>query len=543
MENVRQAVASPGLGAGDFSREWRPLRYFNLYRATVAGLFTLLAVEHFAPRVFGQSDPRLFVVTAISYFVFSIAASFTIRARWPAFDVQVFLQVLADIVAITLMMHASGGVAGGFGVLLVVAVAGGSILTQGRIAILFAAMASLAVLLQQVYSYFYDPFPVSQYTQAGVLGVAFFATAILAFTLARRIRTSEALAAKRGVDLENLAQLNEHIIQRMQSGILAVDGGGIVRLINYSARALLGAANSGPGMGLRFFSPELAELFKRWSEDSSRTTHVFQPARMQVEVMASFAGLGRSARDGALVFLEDVSAMRQRAQKLKLASLGRLTASIAHEIRNPLGAISHAGQLLGESAGLSAADQRLTQIVKDNCQRMNGIVENVLQLSRRNASVPESFELKAWLDSFAGHFADTVGINGAQITVTVEPPELRVRIDPSQLQQVLQNLCENGIRHSEDGSGLSLVAGMHPESERPYLDVIDQGEGMSEELVDQIFEPFFTTASAGTGLGLYIARELCESNQASLNLVSTGRGGSRFRITFSDPRRQGGVAA
>ena len=518
---------------------WRPLRYFNMYRATLSGLIITLAFFGIAPRYFGQTNSDLFWITAIAYFAFSVLCSVSIQLRWGNFQVQVVAQVFGDIIAITLMMHASGGVVSGFGTLLVVAIAGGSILTEGRIAILFAATASLAVLFQQIYAWLFHPFSGTTYSQAGMLGITFFATAFLAYVLAKRVRASEALAAKRGIDLANLAQLNEHIIQRMQSGVLVLDEDGRVRLLNGSARQLLALSADLAGEPLARVSPELLELKENWQRDEERTSQMFQPINSPVDVMASFSRLGRDSSQGSLIYLEDASAMRQRAQQLKLASLGRLTASIAHEIRNPLGAISHAGQLLGEVPKLADSEKRLTEIIDENCHRMNAIVENILQLSRRKEAVHEQVNLESWLISFVDEFRARRNIDESRLKLVRSSLETAVRIDASQLHQVLWNLCENGLRHAGEPGEVVIRSGVRSGTRRPFLEVEDNGEGVPARIADNLFEPFFTTQSTGTGLGLYIARELCEINQASLNLVGSESGGGCFRVTFSDQRRQG----
>jgi len=226
---------------------------------------------------------------------------------------------------------------------------------------------------------------------------------------------------------------------------------------------------------------------------------------------------------------------------MKLASLGRLTASIAHEIRNPLSAISHAGQLLAESPQLQASDTRLTDIIQQHSQRMNSIIENILQLSRLQRSHPEEFLLKPWLQDFVTTFCSTQGIETRYITIDIAPLDTLVRIDPTQLNQVLWNLCHNGLRYSVKQTGnlrLTLHGGINNESVNPFLEVIDSGPGVSQDALDHLFEPFFTTEPKGTGLGLYISRELCESNQARLNYIPTPGRGSCFRIVFADPRRK-----
>lgn len=522
--------------AGDI---WRPLRYFNLYRSVLSGLFVVLVVSGTAPRFLGQHAPELFLMTAILYMGFSVACSFTIRWRRPPFSVQIFAQVMADIVAITLMMYASGGVGSGLGVLLVVAIAGGSILTVGRIALLFAAIGAVAILGQEVYAWAYQIFPDTAYTHSGILGVTFFATAFLAHVLADRLRRSEALALQRGLDLADLSVLNEHIIQRMQSGIVALDSEDRVRLINGSAKRLLAIGGPPADGPLRRFSQDLAKLVARWRANPTSTSHVFRPAGTGTDVIASFATLPQPNSPGALVFLEDSSAVTDRAQRLKLASLGRLTASIAHEIRNPLGAISHAGQLLAESPQLGESDRRLTQIIKDHSYRVNAIIENVMQLSRRRTPAPASFELGDWLVDFIQEFAGNRGLDAKDLCTEVAKDDVQVRMDPVQLHQVLTNLCENGLRYSTDRPYLTLRAGVMPEAERPYLDVYDTGAGVSPDVADHLFEPFFTTAQEGTGLGLYIARDMCEVNHASLSHLGQTERGHCFRIIFAHPRRQG----
>ena len=232
--------------------------------------------------------------------------------------------------------------------------------------------------------------------------------------------------------------------------------------------------------------------------------------------------------------------MAQQAQQLKLASLGRLTASIAHEIRNPLGAISHAGQLLAESQRLDAGDSRLTEIIKEHSQRVNTIIENILQLSRREHVHAKEFQLKPWLDEFLYDFCSSEHVSNRQISLDISPEDTEIRMDPSQLHQIMWNLFSNGIRHGGTKGLPTLVikGGVTQESHIPFLDIIDSGPGIDPETAQHIFDPFFTTEPHGTGLGLYIARELCECNQARLNYIQRQEGGGCFRITFADPRRR-----
>lgn len=540
MIDQPRTIARVSLSAGDTSyrQTWKPLSLFNLYRLVLAGLFSLVAITRIDLSPLGGEDHRLFMLTSIGYLVFGLLSALTIRWRTPRFQLQLYSQLPADIICITLLMYASGGVRSGLGTLLVAALAGGGMLMSGQMAILYAAITAIAVLGEEFYIWTNHIAAGPNFTHAGILGATFFATAILAYLLAKRAREGEALAAQRGVDLANMQQLTEYVIQRMQTGVIVIDLQQRVRLINESAWHLLGTIANPDQSRLVDLSPPLAAYLVLWQENSDRESQAFHPTPAGPEILPRFAKLGQA---GILIFLEDTAATAQQAQQMKLASLGRLTASIAHEIRNPLAAISHAGQLLAESPRMAAGDVRLTEIIQQHSQRMNAIVENILQLSRRQRSRPEEFELSSWLRDFIANFCSTQGIENHHISINIKPHDTIVRIDPSQLNQVLWNLCHNGIRYSLEKTGesrLKLHGGISEDSPNPFLDVIDSGRGVSPEAVDHLFEPFFTTEPKGTGLGLYISRELCESNQARLNYIPVLGGGSCFRIIFADPRRK-----
>ncbi|ADE13781.1 ATP-binding region ATPase domain protein [Nitrosococcus halophilus Nc 4] len=514
---------------------WRPLAVFCVYRLLIVFLLLGVVITGVGPRFLGQSQPDLFLITCLVYGAAAIALSVATVARIGGFYFQVLLQLSLDIGAITLLMHASGGVPSGLGMLLVVVIAAGGILTVGRTANALAALATLAVLFEQSYSLVSRDFEAVHYTQAGLLGATLFATALLAQVLAARIRESEALAAQQSLDLANISQLNGYIIQRLQSGVLVVDRNDTIRLINQAGEELLGLKPGREGDPLAMAVPPLAEQLACWrKEHHSYQPKAFRSALEQSEILPKFISLG--APYGTLIFLEDTSVLARQAQQLKLASLGRLTASIAHEIRNPLGAISHASQLLRESSTLNPSERRLLEIILNHCGRVNDIIKNVLQLSRRKHSRLEALLLKPWLLHFLEEFCRTHGIDRAAVVLQVDPGKVRVHVDPSQLHQILWNLCDNARRHSQDSDGspcLQISVGIKANTGQVFLDVMDRGPGIAKEAVDKIFEPFFTTQGAGTGLGLYLARELSECNDASLEYYPVPGGGSCFRLCFA----------
>lgn len=509
---------------------WRPLRFLTLYRLTLAGLLTTLFFTLPASKSLGSEYPWLFGVTCLGYLSFALVAGFAARLRRPGYRVQVFAQVLVDILAIVLLIHAGGGLESGLGILLILSVAVGGLLLPGQMAYFFAAVATLSVLGEFGLSLLQAPGSYSEdFTRAGLLGATLFTTAVIAHLIARRIRDTEALAEQRGVDLANLARLNEHVIQRLQSGILVVDEQGQVRLMNDTAWVMLQAPRERGGGHLQRLEPELARQLQRWHDEPGYSPDIFTPARSQASLMPRFTALGKQRGGATLIFLEDTAALAQQAQQMKLAALGRLTASIAHEIRNPLGAISHAGQLLAESAHLDAGEQRLTEIIRNHSQRVNTIIENVLQLSRRGQTNLQDLSMADWLHDFADELIRCENLAPERLTLTLQIDDLNVRIDPGHLHQVLWNLTHNALQHG-DGT-LELRLGLNA-AQQPCLEVLDRGAGIAADVEGHIFEPFFTTAASGTGLGLYLARELCELNRARLSYEPRPGGGSCFRITF-----------
>ncbi len=517
---------------------WQALTYFELYRFFVAFLFVSLFWIGRLPQPIGDYDATMFFVSVHIYLIVALAAIVFTHLQVPPYRIQVAVQVFLDIALITFLMYSSGGLDSGFGMLLVIVVAGGALLSPGRTGILFAAMATIAVLGHEVYSQFHRLFVQPNYTHAGLLGMTFFGTAFVSNALAARVQKSEALAKQRAIDIQNLSRLNEHIVQQMQTGIVLLDDQLCVRLVNGSARNLLVTRGDVIGKDVGVLSMDLERKVRSWLDGLGVQTTVFFHTTGGVELQASFSQLSTENRTDILVFLEDVATLRQRAQQLKLASLGRLTASIAHEVRNPLGAISHASQLLSESGSLDEEDRRLTAIIDEHSRRVNSIVENVLSIGRRNASQPDNFKLPAWLRTFSEEFLARHGLGSQALALEIEDEGIQIQMDPPQLHQVLWNLCENGIRYSRREPLLVLRCGIEYATQKPYIDIVDNGPGISAERRDQLFEPFFTTEAQGTGLGLYIAREMCEANQASLHLFTNTSNGCCFRINFARPSRQ-----
>jgi two-component system sensor histidine kinase PilS (NtrC family) len=389
-----------------------------------------------------------------------------------------------------------------------------------------AALASIGVLLQHTYQVLVGDAGVASYVQAGFLSIGYFATAWVAHVLARYTVQSEQLAAQREIDLANMAQVNQLVIQDMDAGVLVIDAAGKIRSRNAKADSLLGHLRSDQiETSLRDRAPALAGRIARW-RDSARPSA--EPTTTLIggkPVSVRFVPVGRDGAVGAVLFLEDLTRVQAQARQMKLASLGRLTANIAHEIRNPLSAISHATELLQEEGGLTDTATRLLRIIHDNTQRLDRMVQDVLRLNRRDNAHKEQFRLAEFLRTFVEQFCGIERIRPQVIRLELAA-EVTVRFDRSHLNQVMWNLCRNALRYCRSQPGSIRIRVDHSAwADRVRLNVIDDGPGVPPEYRAHLFEPFFTTATSGTGLGLYIAREVCEANEAALDYIESAAGG------------------
>jgi two-component system sensor histidine kinase PilS (NtrC family) len=520
---------------------WRVLILLNLFRLSVGAV--LLAVFYLvdAPRVVGGTDDTLAWRALIGLLAGGCAFLLLLQRRTPGTRVQTYLQFVIDLVAVALLIHASGGISSGLGGVLIVSVGTLALLLPTERAFLLAAVSTLALLAQQTYAQLQGLTTGAQFASVGILGAVIFVITAVVQLLRTRLVETEALAEQRGLDLRNLVELNEYIIQHLRESIVVVDSDDQIRLINESAIKQLGAGGSGGEQGLATVSSELTNQLRRWRSGSNvdRTQMSFTSPDGS-SIQPHFAPLSSGRSGGVVVFLEDTSLIADRVQQAKLAALGRLSASIAHEIRNPLGAMSHAGQLLAESPSMGKDEHRLTDIIRVNARRVSQIVESVLALSRREAAHPESLQLIPWVEDFTREFVQTLELYEGAVSLVGSSPDLEVRMDPTHLHQILWNLCDNAVKYASVAAGaiaVEISSGVLEPSGRPYLEVADRGPGIKPDKVEQIFEPFYTSQPGGTGLGLYISRELAERNGAALRYQPRPGGGSAFRIVFADPRR------
>jgi len=521
---------------------WRVLALVNVFRLLVPLVLAILFLT-LSPSPVGQARPAIFVGAATAYFLFAIGSIPSIRHRRPNIEIQTLVGTCVDVIAIAMLTYSSGGMGSGLGAVLVLPIAAASFIVGQRLALLFAALAALALLLQQGLIAITGTGDAADFTAAGIAGALIFVMTLGIGPLSRNLRESEERVRQREVDIANMAELNQFIVQHLRESILVVDENDSIRLINESAAQLLMRGPVQPGTPLGEVSPRLQYLLGTWrlhSYDWQMSSLSVVSADGGSMVQPHFVSLDAQAKGPTLIFLEDMTMLAERVQQSKLAALGRLSASIAHEIRNPVGAMSHAAQLLAEDSSLAPQDRRLTDIITTNGERVSAIINNVLQLSRRDSTRPERLELNAWIHEFLAEFRQTSQIDEHTLRFNPENSELDVRIDPTHLHQLMWNLCENALKYgrgpARDGS-VEIQTGRVAISERPFLAVMDRGAGISAADAERLFEPFFTAGSGGTGLGLFIARELAQCNRAVLAYEPRQDGGAVFRLVFADPQR------
>lgn len=513
------------------SSKRRNIKLYSLYRLAVASI--LLATQ-ILMRGGGLSlDQPIFTTKVLLiYFALSFILAGLAWIEQAKFEISLATQAVIDIGFILLMMHLFDQNQTGVGLLMIITIVFASLISDGRYALFYASIASIGILLEQTYNIYFKQASGANYTNAVLLSVACFATAWLAHTLARRMQTSERLASERGVDIANLAKINALITQEMPNGVLVVGESQLLSHYNQQFTTLTGLTDAqlseamAQKKPLATFAPELSRQLSQWaeSEQESKPTDAIKFSLPDRDLGIRFLPVSHSRASGAIIFVEDWSQAQTQAHQVKLAALGRLTANIAHEIRNPLSAISHANQLLQEDNS-DPTTMRMLQIISDNVQRVDQIIKDVLELNRRDRTNQESIQLNHFMTEFYQQFCAVEKIDGSAFNLKLPKDDVAIFFDRRHINQILWNLCKNGWRHCKKNKG-SLVLAVKTSRNSQFLNlqVIDDGEGIAPSIQSHLFEPFMTTEKTGTGLGLYIARELAEANGAKLDFTTADTG-------------------
>jgi two-component system sensor histidine kinase PilS (NtrC family) len=505
----------------------------------------------------GELLLRQLSVQVCAIYLLAAAAMQWVVSRWRRhFMLQLMSQVACDLTCISLLYMAAGGMRSGLAILYLFPLAGCAILAPLVLALFSASLATLFMLAHSTFGAISGS--ESLVLQAGLYGIAWFAVVLVVNRMAARLIGQEELAAQRGIEVGVQQAVNRLVIAHSADGILVVGADGTIYMSNPAAQQMLGgAAQELQGQVLQ----PIAAAYETWRADPTQSSAFITIKPFDEPVQEEMMAAWNARRDVALhlklrfaaadssgldvernvIFLEDVTSIEEKAQQLKLASMGRLTASIAHEVRNPLSAIGHANSLLEEDLE-APVHKRLLKIISDNVARVNRMVEDILQLSRKAQSHHEPMELHAFLNELKSEFDETHKLD-RKIVCLGGMQQVMVRFDPLHLREVLINLLNNAVRYAS-GTPASIRVFIVQVAGRPMeLHVQDDGPGISPQVRAHLFEPFYTTSSKGTGLGLYLARELCLNNdaildyehrfEASVTEDGARRSSGRFVITFA----------
>lgn len=519
--------------ASEAPSRWRALSLFGLYHLALGIVVLLVQGQHTVIDTLTPANPVLFRAMAWLFVAAAPVILFFARLRRPPFALQIDAVLLFDIATLTLLLHAGGGVDSGAGLLLAVSLAIGLPLTGGVAPFLFAALASSAVISGQAFLHLAGTAPLGGYVHAGLLGAAFFSIALLDYTLSRRLKVSEAKIREQEIHLEDLNEVNAFVVGLLDVGVVVVDGRNRVRMLNLRAERWLShdSAIQLP-LPLAALSPEISDCLNAWrtpgQQDANCTSEL---STATGDYRIEFVTLGGGTERAAVVLIRDLEKIRAESHKAQLAAIGQMSASIAHEIRNPLSSISQAAQLLREDDGATERQRRVSTLILRNSERLNTVVDNVLALARRRDPSPQAVALCRFAQQVAAQLRAAWATGTAIIDAHCHN-DVQASFDPGHLEQVLVILCENAVRHAEPADErlrVELIVGTGDDAV-PVLDIVDNGEGIAPDVAGKIFEPFFSSGDSA-GLGLFLARQLCELNGARLTLARRDDlSGACFRI-------------
>lgn len=516
---------------------WRALRWFAAARIVLAVLsfvFLLVSADQMQQR--GLDVPS-FVAWIAGWLLFAVLmAQFLNHVSSTWFYRLLTLQLIADDAVIFALLRL-GEDDVSLGALYLLPVAAAAVLLEQRWAFTQGAVATLLILVHGL-AQTLDGGDARPLVAAGFSGAAYFALGLVVSRLAGRLAGQEALAEQRGIALLTQLDITAAALAELDTGVLVFDQHGRLQSLNPAASQLFGLPD---GVGVDqvrerlakvtdiwLQQPELTEIRWRYADANGQPcTRVLRLRRslLSVPVMQDPGRPGMPAAPDAnihaatLLFLSDRADAERQAQQLKLAAMGRLTASIAHEIRNPLAAVRQAGQLLAEDLQAQSDDPtraRLLRIIDNNVLRINQIVEDVLSLSRREP-VAEHVQLADAVQACCRELQEA-GHRMGNVQNDV-PATLVGMMDPSHLRRIVINVLGNALRYASDQPGAIQLRAALRDTHWLELAIGDDGPGLTDVDERQVFEPFFTTSAQGTGLGLYLARELAVANQAQISFV------------------------
>ena len=513
---------------------WRSLFYLNIYRMLLSVFLVTASLTSFSVGSLGSRHPEQFTYTSISYALLSLLFAVLIHIDWPGYIIQCRLQILTDLIITILLYHASSGIGAGLEILLFISVSASGILLGGRAALITASTATILLILEHFYEIYTSQRLPGGFTALGFIGSGLFITAIIIYYLTLLLRKTEIEVAEKNVNLQKMGHINQLIVEQLESGIIVVDQSSQVILFNNSARELLTAPDS-----LNIPLP-LDSLLNKISLDNKSFSKISHEKESKIElpsgktVLTRYKPLGDNAENGYIILFDDYSQIEKEKRNEKFIAMGRLSASIAHEIRNPLGAISHAGQLLAESPSVYKGDIRLVEIIENQSRRINQIIKTILELGQQKEQNFQKIPVHDWLHKIINDFIRDNRLTENLILLSGDRATSAYG-DPNQLQQVILNLLTNSLLYADTSKSPMVMIDIseNTSGEGCSIKLSDNGPGIDRSIQDKVFEPFFTTSSTGNGLGLFIARKICLSNDAYIEYIHKESGNGYFLLTLA----------
>ena len=521
---------------------------YSSYRFVVS-LFSMLMLYISARTGDGTSLPSFLQQTTLSFYVLLslilLGLFYVVRKHMRR---QLAFGLALDVIILSLLLYTTGNPDLQLTMLYMVVVAASFMLLHGSQALVITLLAIILVIYQQFFYAIANSMSLANLGDALLMSASFLAVGGLSWSISQRLVQLEKVAANHAKEVERLNVINQEVITQMVNGVIVIDKQHIV-LANLAAHQLLSLSLVTPVTTqntlddtkeiqnkalLSNFEQQLNEqhsqLFNACLSVASGQSRAFT---YDVPAVANASIFGKLRvqiiplkDDSKLVILEDLRREQASAQQLKLASLGQLTASIAHEIRNPLAAISQASQLLmedvaeqmeddsaltSESNAAITGNHELYEMIFSQTKRVNRIIEDILKLSRQQTATQQVLELAEWMPSFLENY-----FQGHDIFLRIKTKPI-ISFDTHQLEQILINLINNGLRYSSYAHPHAYVEiDIYCADNDVIIDILDNGNGVSAGNLELLFDPFFTTDKAGTGLGLYLSQAFCEANQARL---------------------------
>lgn len=505
---------------------------YNGYRIIIAIFFSfsfILALKS------AQHDYWVLINLFPTFFYFFFSITLFILYYFYPKNPLLMVGLTVDALVLTTLLYFSGGNDLQVILLFLVQVAAAFMLVRSNQAILLTIFAITLVIYQQFYQTLKNDVNYALVNNVASMAISFIGVAYLSYTLSKRLKQIERLSERQVNEVNALNAINNKIVQIIDQGVVVLSHDLEIFIANDTAIDQLHLPKTLDNFNLLDISPLLAARLAPIIQEPEATLIVRLDAATASTPLAvgiepnhqSFNDLRlritQLRQQYAIIFIEDLRHEFSRAQQLKLASLGQLSASIAHEIRNPLATISQASQLLMEEvneadSGLSDDNILLYEMIYHQTIRVNKIIEDVLKLSRQQRPNFVYIEPKTWLNDFIQE-----NFSGHDIFLHCHTDK-GFMFDNHQLAQILVNLINNGLRFSSKTQPHAFVTlQVYEFGKSIHIDVIDTGHGVAKENIQYLFNPFFTTDNQGTGLGLYLSQAFCQANYANLEYVPSER--------------------